>query len=313
MPELRIGISGWTYAPWRNVFFPQGLVQKDELAFASRQVRSIEINGTFYSLQSPKSFAAWHDATPDDFVFAVKAPRFITHIRRLKEVAKPLANFWASGVLRLEAKLGPILWQLPPTLKFDPSLLADFFAQLPRDTAEAGQAAKRHDAHLRGKAWTKTKEDRPLRHALEVRHASFESPEFPKLLKKHRVGLVVADTAGKWPQIEKVTADFVYVRLHGAEKLYTSGYSQAALKSWGRKIADWNRTKAVYVYFDNDVKVHAPFDAMTLAHQLGAGPPAPPFPASAPEEINPTKNHAKEPKVRREEDRRPRYPRFRAS
>jgi len=312
MPELRIGISGWTYPPWRKVFFPDGLAQKDELAYASRQVSSIEVNGTFYSLQTPKSFGAWHDATPSDFVFAVKAPRFITHIRRLKEVHGPLANFWASGVLRLDEKLGPILWQLPPSFRFDAELLSEFFEALPRDFAAASAQAKRHDEHLRGAAWTKIGVNRPLRHALEVRHNSFETPEFLRLLKKHRIGLVVADTAGKWPQIETATADFVYVRLHGAEKLYTSGYSAAALKSWGTKIVDWNRSHAVYVYFDNDVKVHAPFDAMTLAHQLGAGPAPPSFPASAPEEVNPTKSHAKPFNPQREKDRNPRYPRFRA-
>jgi len=191
--------------------------------------------------------------------------------------------------------------------RFDAERLSAFFEELPRDTAGASAQAKRHDDHLRGKAWTKIGANRPLRHALEVRHSSFEVPDFLELLKKHRIGLVVADTAGKWPQIEEVTADFVYVRLHGAEKLYTSGYSEAALQAWGAKIANWNRTKAVYVYFDNDVKVHAPFDAMTLANQLDAGPPPPPFPASAPEEINPTKSHAKQLKAQRKKNRNPRH------
>jgi len=289
MRELRIGISGWTYVPWRKVFFPEGLAQKNELAFASRQVRSIEINGTFYSLQTPKSFGAWFDATPDDFVFSVKAPRFITHIRRLKDVESPLANFWASGVLRLGRKLGPILWQLPPSFSFDPERLAAFFELLPRDLKAAARLAKGHDDHLRAPAWTKVSANRPLQHTLEVRHPSFETPEFLALLKKHRIGVVVADTAGKWPQIEEATSDLVYIRLHGAEKLYVSGYTPAALKAWAKKITQWHKTKDVYVYFDNDVKVHAPFDAMTLAHLLGTGPAAPAFPAGTPEFVNPTK------------------------
>ena len=289
MHQLRIGISGWTYPPWRKAFFPEGLAQKNELAFASRQVRSIEINGTFYSLQTPKSFGAWADATPEDFIFSVKAPRFITHIRRLKDVEKPLANFWASGVLRLGAKLGPILWQLPPSFSFDANRLEEFFALLPRDLATAARHARHHDEHLRTPAWMTIRANRPLQHALEVRHASFETPQFLKLLRKHRIGVVVADTAGKWPQIETATSDLVYVRLHGAQQLYVSGYSPAALKSWAAKIVRWHRTKDVYVYFDNDVKVHAPFDAMTLAHLLGTGPAAPPFPLGTPEDVNPTK------------------------
>jgi uncharacterized protein YecE (DUF72 family) len=299
MRQLRIGISGWTYEPWRKAFFPVGLAQKQELFFASRQLRSIEINGTFYSLQTPKSFGAWADATPDDFIFSVKAPRFITHIRRLKDVAGPLANFWASGVLRLGPKLGPILWQLPPSFRFDAERLEAFFEQLPRDHRAAAAQAKQHDDHLRGTAWTEVKQNRPLQHTLEVRHASFETPAFLALLRKHQIGVVVADTAGKWPQIETATSDLVYIRLHGAQELYVSGYTPAALKAWAKKITAWHRTKDVYVYFDNDVKVHAPFDAMTLAHLLGTGPAAPAFPQGTPEDVNPSKARKTPPGYRR--------------
>jgi uncharacterized protein YecE (DUF72 family) len=291
--EIRIGISGWTYAPWRGSFFPEGLKQKEELAYASRHVNSIEINGTFYSLQRPESYRSWHAQTPDRFVFSVKAPRFITHIRRLKDVRTPLANFFASGVLRLGDKLGPVLWQLPPSLAYDRERLEKFFRLLPRTTREAAVLARRHDAHVRLGTWLKTDRDRPLRHALEVRHFSFETPDFIALLRANKIGLVVADTAGKWPALEDLTADFVYVRLHGAERLYVSGYTPAALKSWAAKIRNWTRGRSpasphriapvpkgglqprdVFVYFDNDVKTRSPYDAMSLAHRLGIGPTA---------------------------------------
>lgn len=301
MPQLRIGISGWTYRPWRGTFYPKGWVQKRELEYASRQVNSVEINGSFYSLQLPSSYGLWHDLTPDDFIFSVKGGRFITHMKRLQNVGTPLANFFASGVLRLNQKLGPILWQLPPMLVFRPEKLAAFFDLLPRDTEQAAALAKRHDQRLKGRAWTKIDQPRPMRHALEVRHPSFECSEFVELLREHNIGLVVADTAGKWPFLEDVTADFVYVRLHGDEELYVSGYTEDALNSWARRIKVWSSgrnpsgTKTVgkpaprlasgrdvYVYFDNDVKVRAPYDAMLLAHKLGIGPApdAPPDPAT---------------------------------
>ena len=293
----RIGISGWNYPPWRGgTFYPKGWPQKRELEYASRQVSSIEINGTFYSLQRPESFRAWYEATPENFVFAVKGGRFITHRKRLKDVRTPLANFFASGLLRLEEKLGPILWQLPPNFRYDRDRLVAFFSLLPRDSRHAASLARKHDERLRGRSWTRTAENRPLRHALEVRHPSFENPDFIALLRAHDIAIVVADTAGKWPLIEDTTSTFVYVRLHGDEELYVSGYTPQALERWARKIAAWSsgRTPAttrllarrpspaasrdVFVYFDNDVKVHAPFDAMTLANRLKLSLPPPAAP-----------------------------------
>jgi uncharacterized protein YecE (DUF72 family) len=288
MSEMRIGISGWRYAPWRGVFYPKGLAQHRELEFASTQVNSIEINGSFYSLQRPSSYRAWYEATPEGFCFAVKGARYVTHIRRLKEVKTPLANFFASGVLSLEEKLGPFLWQLPPTLKYDRDVVEAFLKLLPKDTSAASRLARQHNDKLKERASLKVKVKRPLRHAMEVRHPSFECEDFVELLRKHNVALVVADTAGKWPFMEDPTSDFMYLRLHGDEKLYVSGYTESALKEWARKIRGWsqgktpNKTKLVtprpralhggrdiFVYFDNDVKVHAPFDAMQLAHRLG--------------------------------------------
>jgi uncharacterized protein YecE (DUF72 family) len=301
MPRFHIGISGWTYKPWRGIFYPKDLTQKKELQYASRAVNSIEINGTFYSLQRPKSFGAWEEATPEGFVFSVKANRFITHIKRLKDVEIPMANFFASGVLRLGEKLGPILWQLPPTLKYDKEILETFLKLLPQSTEEASNLAKRHDKALKAKAWLEPGPKRRLRHALEVRHESFKNEEFIRLLRRHRVAIVIADTAGKWPVIEDVTSDFIYARLHGDEKLYVSGYSPAALRLWAQKFRAWSEGKTpaktkrlappdkpsakgrdIFVYFDNDVKVRAPHDAMSLAHRLGIGPKPAEFPKKLP-------------------------------
>lgn len=283
MADIRIGISGWRYAPWRGKFYPEDLRQKDELAFAARNFRSIEINGTFYSLQRPQSFQAWYDAVPEDFVFAVKGPRYITHMKRLLEAETPLANFLASGVLALGTKLGPILWQLPPSFRFDAERLAQFFDLLPRDTAEAARLARQHDGKLNGRAWLKPRARGPIRHALEVRHDSFRDADFIRLLRRHDVALVVADTV-EWPLLMDATADFVYVRLHGSEQLYASGYGPKALRTWAGRIRAWSegreaegdhagpparrRKRDVYVYFDNDAKVRAPFDARALARLL---------------------------------------------
>ena len=268
--QIKIGISGWTYDGWRGTFYPKDLPHARELAHASRQVGSIEINGTFYALLSPKSYAAWHDKVPDDFTFSVKAPGFITHVKRLKNVETPIANFFANGIFRLEKKLGPILWQLPPSLKFDPGLLSEFLALLPRDTDAAARLARRHDSIVDGRYDPSPGQNRPLRHALEVRHASYRDPRFSHILRKAGVALVTADTAGKWPYFEEPTADFAYARLHGDEKIYVSGYTPKALRGWAAKIRAWSRGgKDVFVYFDNDVKVRAPFDAMSLAKLLG--------------------------------------------
>jgi uncharacterized protein YecE (DUF72 family) len=267
---VRVGISGWTYPPWRGVFFPKGLPHRAELNYAATHLSTIEINGSFYSLQRPSSYRTWHDQTPDDFVFSVKGGRFITHMKRLLEPETTLANFFASGVLALREKLGPFLWQLPPNFAFDPDRLAAFFAYLPRSTSEAAWLARHHDERLKDRALTDTDEDRPLRHALEVRHNSFKTPAFTDLLREHHIAVVVADTAGKWPLIREVTTDFAYVRLHGDEVLYTSGYSDEALDSWAKQIRVWaDDGRDAFVYFDNDVKVRAPFDAMALASRLG--------------------------------------------
>jgi uncharacterized protein YecE (DUF72 family) len=303
VPTVRIGISGWRYVPWRTTFYPKGLAQRRELEYASQRLNSIEINGSFYSLQRPESYQQWRAQTPEDFVFAVKGGRFITHMKKLAGVETAVANFFASGVLALGEKLGPVLWQLPPNLGYDEERLAAFFDLLPRTTQQAARLAEGHDQRLENRSWTTTDADRPLRHALEVRHSSFETPAFVELLRRHDIALVVADTAGKWPFLEDVTSDFVYVRLHGAEELYVSGYDEPALDVWGDKVRAWRQGASpssartigppaapaaggrdVFVYFDNDVKVRAPFDAMALAAKLGVAQaaPAPTAPVTSP-------------------------------
>jgi uncharacterized protein YecE (DUF72 family) len=267
---IRIGISGWRYDPWRKLFYPEGMPQRRELEFCGRHFPTVEINGSFYSLQRPEYYEQWYDETPAGFVFAVKGSRYITHMLRLSRIEKPLANFFASGILNLREKLGPFLWQFPPMFRFDAERLEAFFRLLPRTTSQALALARRRDARMIGRSRLAIDAERPLRHAVEIRHPSFMTGEFVALLRKHGIGLVVADTAGKWPKMFHVTADFVYVRLHGDIKIYTSGYSDRALASWARRIRAWDRAgKDVYVYFDNDVKVKAPFDALSLMAKLG--------------------------------------------
>ena len=265
-----IGISGYDYKPWRGVFYPDGLPARRWLEYAGARFNSIELNGTFYSLKSPAVFSRWVDETPArDFVFAVKGGRFITHNLKLRNVERSLGNFFASGVLALGCKTGPFLWQLPATYKFDAERMDGFMRQLPRTSREAEAVALRHDDRLRRGALVDAAANVRYRHAFEVRHPSYFHDEFYALLREHRCGFVVADTAGKFPYAEEVTTDFVYVRLHGSQELYASGYTDAELDVWARKVAAWRASgRDVYVYFDNDVKVHAPYDAMRLAERV---------------------------------------------
>ncbi len=336
-----VGISGWTYAGWRGVFYPEGLARKRELEYVGSRMDTVEINGSFYSLQRPTSYRAWYEQTPPGFVFAVKGSRFITHMLKLKNAETALANFFASGVLRLADKLGPILWQFPERMQFneekfahfldilpktheeaarvaqghddrllgrawtdaehtgpilwqfpermpfDEERFARFLEMLPRTHARAAEIAHGHDDRLLGRAWTDAEHQGPIRHAFEIRHPGFLSEAFIGLLRAHDAALVFADTAGRWPYAEDLAADFVYVRLHGAEQLYASGYTDPQLDWWAARIREWRvgcapgdatcvappapdrkRGRDVYVYFDNDAKVHAPFDAIRLAERL---------------------------------------------
>jgi uncharacterized protein YecE (DUF72 family) len=284
--KIHIGISGWRYKGWRGVFYPEKLPQRRELEFASRRFDTIELNGSFYSLQRPESFSQWHAETPPDFTFAIKGSRYITHMLRLRNVEGPLANFFAQGLLRFDAKLGPILWQLPPNFSFEPERLELFFALLPRTQKQAAETARKHDDRLKNRSWFQVQKDAPLRHAIEIRHESFVNEEFIRLLRRYGVGLVVADTV-EWPLLMDVTAGFVYCRLHGSTELYSSGYDADALDIWARRVVTWARgdevsdgrkassrdavkrkRRDVFVYFDNDMKVRAPFDAEQLRDRV---------------------------------------------
>jgi uncharacterized protein YecE (DUF72 family) len=285
---IRVGISGWRYAPWRGVFYPAGLPQHAELSYAASAFRTIEINGSFYSLQRPNSWRTWYESVPRDFQFAIKGPRYLTHMLKLRGIDQPLANFFASGIFGLREKLGPILWQFPASFPFDFERFDAFFAHLPCDLAAAAKLARKHGAFMRGRTVLEIDRNRPIRHAVEVRHDSFGCEQFVRLLSRHGIALVVAEGAGRWPLWRDVTADFVYMRLHGEKILYRSGYSDAALERWSRAILAYARgglpkegerilptarpgkqARDVYCYLDNtDQKLRAPFDARTLMEKL---------------------------------------------
>lgn len=265
--RARVGISGYVYQGWRGRFYPNDLPARRWLEYASRQFDTIELNGTFYSMKSPAIFERWAGETPRDFVFAVKGSRFITHNLKLRNAERALGNFFASGVLALGARTGPFLWQLPATYGFTAERVREFMAMLPRSSTRAESLAKRHDARV-PVPLTRAVARVRYRHAFEVRHPSFFCEEFYALLRAHGFALVLADTAGRFPYAEELTASFVYVRLHGSRQLYVSGYTDAELDAWAAKVRRWRRTHDVYVYFDNDAKVHAPFDAQRLADRL---------------------------------------------
>ncbi len=291
MGAIRIGISGWRYPPWRGGFYPAGLAQHRELEFASRALPTIELNGSFYSLQRPESYTEWHDQTPAGFRFSVKGNRYLTHILRLRDIDGPLANVLASGVFKLREKLGPFLWQFPPNFQFDPERMAHFLSLLPHDTDAALALARKYQPRMEGRTALDVDKKRKLRHAIEIRHESFVDESFIAMLRKYKVALVVADTAGKWPYCEDMTADFMYLRLHGDKELYASGYTDKALDRWAERIRAWagggqpedahlvsskappkRASREVFCYFDNDVKVRAPFDARRLIEKLGLDP-----------------------------------------
>ena len=265
--RIRVGIGGWTYEPWRGTFYPADLTQKRELEYASRQLTSIEINGTFYGTQRATSFEKWHDETPDDFVFALKAPRFATHRRVLAEAGDSIERFFVSGLLALKDKLGPINWQFAPTKQFD---------------------AEDFDAFLR--LLPKRVEGRAIRHAVEVRHESFRHPEFIALAREQGVAVVVAGDS-HYPQLADVTAPFVYARIMGTVETEPLGYSDHALDAWAARAKRWAAGDApddlhivakplaspgradVYLYVISGHKVRNPAAAMALIERLGDSSP----------------------------------------
>ena len=271
MARALVGVSGWRYPSWRGDFYPKGLPQRLELTYAGERMTSVEVNGSFYSLQRPTSYAAWRASVPADVVFAVKGGRFITHLKARRDVETPLANFFASGVLALGEQLGPVLWQLPERVHFDHDRLASFFDLLPRTTGDAARLAAKHDDKVpEDRSLTTTAVDVPVRHALEPRHESFDTDEARALCAEHGVAVVIADSAGKWPVMRDATSDFRYVRLHGETELYASGYTDESLDRWAKACRGWlDDGHDVHVYFDNDAKGHAPHDAVRLLDRLG--------------------------------------------
>ena len=260
---IRVGVGGWTYEPWRGTFYPENLPQKRELEHASRQLTSIEINGTYYGSQKPASYTKWHDETPDDFVFSLKAPRFAMNRTVLAEAGNTITRFFNSGVTELKAKLGPINWQFLPTKKFDPADFEAFLKLLPREIA-----------------------GRPLRHAVEVRHESFRTPGFIALAREHGVAVVIAGDSG-YPQIADPTAPFVYARIMGTKAAEAKGYSEASLKNWAARARAWaagsvpddleyvqprtghGEPRDVFLYVISGHKVRNPAAAMSLIEHLG--------------------------------------------
>jgi uncharacterized protein YecE (DUF72 family) len=271
---IRIGTSGWNYPEWRGDYYPPGTVQRRELEYLAGRMPTVELNGSFYSLRRPRTYRGWHDRTPESFVLAVKGHRFVTHRRQLHEPHESIANFLASGVLELGRKLGPMLWQFPEHVRFDPSVLRNFLTALPTDTMAAAELIANHATLLPAEGVPPVTEALPLRHAVEPRHPSFGSTASFDLLRDHGVALVVADTAGKWPLFDESTTDFTYVRLHGGSELYASRYDEAELAEWAAKVRAWGRSGDVYVYFDNTARAAAPHNAERFAELLGSPVPA---------------------------------------
>ena len=263
---LRVGTSGWAYASWRGDFFPRGLRQRDELAHLGDRVTSLEVNATFYSLQRASSFRRWMQQVRPEVDFAIKGSRYITHLLRLGKVEQALANFWASGPLLLGPRLGPVLWQLPASLEFDSKQVGAFLDLLPHTTIQAQGLAARHDERVKEPEARATGDHR-IRHAIEPRHRSFDTPAARRLLREHGVATVLSDGAGLL-RVDADTADFRYVRLHGRPHLYRSGYA-GSLDQWARRVRGWlTDHEAVHVYFDNDAEGHAPHDAVALLERL---------------------------------------------
>ena len=283
--KVRIGLSGWSYKGWRGDFYPEGLSPRRELAYVTERFPTLDVNGTFYSLSTPNAMKAWDDTAPKGFVYSVKGSRFITHNKKLGNVDEPMANFMASGILELKEKLGPILWQLGGNLHFNAERVDRFLALLPRDLDDVAATARKatldrpHSAERNGG-------NHRVRHVIEPRHESYFVEEMVDLARRHGVALAFSHSS-VWPYTEEVTAGFVYLRLHGPRKLYSSGYSPSELERWAERIQAWTRGsepegaeritdrdplrrsgRDVYVYFDNDSDGHAPEDATRLMKVL---------------------------------------------
>lgn len=286
MASIRIGISGWSYKDWRGSFYPDDLPREDELGYAASRFDTLEINGTFYGLTTPAVCREWYQAAPRGFVYSVKGSRFITHNKKLSDVESALANFFASGVLELREKLGPILWQLPERSRFEAERVDRFLGMLPRDTDTATRLARRHDDRIEEAGYGDDANHR-VRHVFESRHESFLQPEMARIARRHGVALAFSHSSG-WPYVEEITAGFVYLRLHGPDEIYDSTYGAERLRSWADRISSWQagrepedaarisdlqpprrKGRDVYVYFDNTAGGQAPREALKLRELVG--------------------------------------------
>ena len=274
------------YGHWRGRFYPRALATKRWLSYLAERLPAVEVNGTFYSLTRPAACEAWRASVPDGFVFALKGSRYITHMRKLRDFRAPLANFFASGILRLGSALGPILWQLPPQLRFERVRAEEFFSALPDNVRAAERWARRHDERTTGRAALRAPDgrDRPIRYAVEVRHESWLSDEALGVLSRRDVALVAADTAGVHPSsLRRTSRSLAYVRLHGARRLYEGAYTADELRLWAARCRKWNREGAeVHVYFDNDRDAQAVRDALALEAILRGDAPRADAPAALP-------------------------------
>lgn len=263
-----VGTSGWAYREWRGKFYPKGLRQADELSYTAERLATIEMNSPFYRLQSAGMYEKWSAQAPDDFCFAVKGWRGVTHFKKLRDAADAVTQFFGSGILNLGKQLGPVLWQLPPSLKFDGEVLDEFLGSLPQTLGAAAAIAEQEiPTELAGQR---------LIYAVEPRNESFNSSEAIEVLQRHNAALVMADSAGRHPEFQAVTADFVYVRLHGSPRIYYSNYSEEALTRWAEKLRPLlGSGHDCYVYFDNTALSYAPYNAMALEALLQGDSHAP--------------------------------------
>lgn len=281
MSRIHIGLSGWSYRDWVGRFYPEDLPADQWLSFVADHFDTVEVNRSFYSLLDPSTYRSWYESVPDRFVFAVKGSRYITHMKKLRDVEIPMANFFASGVLELADKLGPVLWQLPGRWRFQAERVRTFVTLLPPTTGDAAGLAARHDDRVREPA-TESHLDRPLHHVLEVRDPSFFVPELLEILEEGNVGFATSHSSA-WPYTEDVIGELAYLRLHGPGALYSSPYSEEGLARWAHLVTAWaagadptdgprissrlpprEDGRDVFVYFDNDSGAHAPPDALRL-------------------------------------------------
>lgn len=294
---VRVGLSGWSYSNFRGKFYPKDVPSGKWLGYLATQMPTVEINSSFYRLQRQSTYAKWEAMVPETFLFSVKGWRMVTHMRKLNNVSGDVAQFLQTCVPVLGASMGPVLWQLPPSLKFDEETLETFLSELPKTHGEAAQIAKEIGVKSNQGSSDASPEDTqtpsllpaeagrapsagvdpamPLRYALEPRNQTFADPQVATILNRYGVAMVQSDSAGRYPSFDQVTTDFVYVRLHGSPRMYYSNYSNKALEEWASKITTWRAEgRDCFVYFDNTAAAYAPANALALTKMVNGEQPA---------------------------------------